>query len=66
MIHVWLIEHPCGPFAGIEGSHGEGCDHGHGDHGDHGDDEAEPEPQAATATEPDVPVGHDNSDGHHD
>ncbi len=61
MIHVWMIEHPCGPFAGIEGSHGEGCDHGHGDHGGE-----EAEPQAATAGEPDVPDGHDNSDGHHD
>jgi hypothetical protein len=31
MLHVWLPnqEHPCGPFAGIEGSHGGGCDHGH-------------------------------------
>lgn len=24
MLHVWLTEHPCGPFAGIEG-HGAGC-----------------------------------------
>jgi len=27
MLHVWMIDHPCGPFAGIEGSHGSGCDH---------------------------------------
>lgn len=27
MLHVWVTEHPCGPFAGIEGDHGEGCDH---------------------------------------
>lgn len=26
MLHVWVDEHPCGPFAGIEGSHGSGCD----------------------------------------
>jgi len=25
MLHVWMTEHPCGPFAGIEGSHGSGC-----------------------------------------
>ncbi len=31
MLHVWVIEHECGPFAGIEGSHGSGCgsDHDH-------------------------------------
>lgn len=30
MMHVWIIDHPCGPFAGIEGSHGAGCAaHGH-------------------------------------
>jgi hypothetical protein len=37
MLHVWLVDHPCGPFAGIEGngplgavsSHGGGCGHGH-------------------------------------
>ncbi|HET7719957.1 MAG TPA: hypothetical protein VFK43_08325, partial [Acidimicrobiales bacterium] len=29
MLHVWLADHPCGPFAGIEG-HGGGCAHGHG------------------------------------
>jgi len=30
MLHVWLQDHPCGPFAGIEGSHGSGCgDHDH-------------------------------------
>lgn len=29
MLHVWLRPHPCGPFAGIEGSHGAGCTHGH-------------------------------------
>ena len=28
MLHVWLGDHPCGPFAGIEG-HGGGCTHGH-------------------------------------
>ncbi|HEX4902700.1 MAG TPA: hypothetical protein VFV42_07815 [Acidimicrobiales bacterium] len=31
MLHVWVTEHPCGPFAGIEGSHGSGCAHGHDD-----------------------------------
>jgi hypothetical protein len=31
MLHVWLIPHECGPFAGIEGGHGDGCDHDHGD-----------------------------------
>ena len=31
MLHVWMIEHECGLFAGIEGSHGSGCDHAHGD-----------------------------------
>ena len=29
MMHVWVTEHPCGPFAGIEGSHGDGCAHDH-------------------------------------
>jgi hypothetical protein len=29
MLHVWLVEHPCGPFAGIEGSHGSSCTHDH-------------------------------------
>ena len=29
MLHVWVTEHPCGPFAGIEGSHGSGCSHDH-------------------------------------
>jgi hypothetical protein len=29
MLHVWVVDHPCGPFAGIEGSHGEGCHHDH-------------------------------------
>ena len=37
MLHVWVTEHECGPFAGIEGGnlpggiggHGEGCDHSH-------------------------------------
>lgn len=28
MIHVWVMDHECGPFAGIEGSHGSGCSHG--------------------------------------
>ena len=27
MLHVWLVDHPCGPFAGIEGQHGTGCAH---------------------------------------
>lgn len=26
MLHVWMVEHPCGPFAGIDG-HGGGCGH---------------------------------------
>ncbi|WP_436794125.1 hypothetical protein [Actinospongicola halichondriae] len=38
MIHVWLMEHECGPFAGIEGSHGSGCSHG--DHGADAPDDA--------------------------
>ena len=25
MLHVWLVPHPCGPFAGIEGHGGAGC-----------------------------------------
>lgn len=25
MLHVWLREQPCGPFAGIEGTHGDAC-----------------------------------------
>jgi hypothetical protein len=29
MLHVWMQPHPCGPFAGIEGTHGEGCGHAH-------------------------------------
>ena len=29
MLHVWIVEHPCGPFAGIDGSHGTGCVHEH-------------------------------------
>jgi hypothetical protein len=28
MLHVWLEDTPCGPFAGIEG-HGGSCDHAH-------------------------------------
>ncbi|MGY6499781.1 MAG: hypothetical protein ACXIVQ_02630 [Acidimicrobiales bacterium] len=28
MLHVWMVPHPCGPFAGLEG-HGEGCGHDH-------------------------------------
>lgn len=28
MLHVWLEDTPCGPFAGAEG-HGGDCDHGH-------------------------------------
>jgi hypothetical protein len=30
MLHVWMIPHRCGPFAGIEsGGHGDGCGHDH-------------------------------------
>jgi hypothetical protein len=29
MLHVWLTPQPCGPFSGIEGTHGEACAHGH-------------------------------------
>jgi hypothetical protein len=29
MLHVWLQPQPCGPFAGIEGTHGEACAHSH-------------------------------------
>jgi hypothetical protein len=29
MMHVWLADTPCGPFAGIEGHGGAGCDHTH-------------------------------------
>ena len=29
MMHVWLENTPCGPFAGIEGHGGAGCDHTH-------------------------------------
>lgn len=30
MLHVWLDDHGCGPFSGIEGHGGEGgCDHSH-------------------------------------
>lgn len=29
MLHVWLVPRPCGPFSGIEGSHGDGCAHAH-------------------------------------
>jgi hypothetical protein len=29
MLHVWMVAHPCGPFAGIEGAHGSGCGHDH-------------------------------------
>jgi hypothetical protein len=28
MMHVWIVEHPCGPFAAIEG-HGDVCDAAH-------------------------------------
>lgn len=31
MLHVWMINNECGPFAGIEGSHGSGCAHSHDD-----------------------------------
>lgn len=27
MLHVWVTDSGCGPFAGIEGSHGSGCGH---------------------------------------
>ena len=29
MMHVWLENTPCGPFAGIEGHGGAGCEHTH-------------------------------------
>jgi hypothetical protein len=29
MLHVWMTDNPCGPFAGLEGSHGSGCSHDH-------------------------------------
>jgi hypothetical protein len=29
MMHVWLEDTPCGPFAGIEGHGGAGCEHSH-------------------------------------
>jgi hypothetical protein len=29
MIHVWLTPQPCGPFSGIEGTHGSSCTHEH-------------------------------------
>ena len=29
MLHVWLEPQPCGPFAGIEGTHGSACGHTH-------------------------------------
>jgi hypothetical protein len=29
MMHVWLVEHPCGPFAGLEGHGGDCRQHGH-------------------------------------
>lgn len=28
MLHVWVVDNPCGPFAGLEG-HGTGCAHTH-------------------------------------
>lgn len=28
MLHVWVVDNPCGPFAGLEG-HGDGCAHSH-------------------------------------
>jgi hypothetical protein len=33
MLHVWITDHPCGPFAGLEG-HGGSCvqDHDHDSH----------------------------------
>ena len=33
MLHVWMIPHRCGPFAGIEGRHGSGCEHSHSEGG---------------------------------
>jgi hypothetical protein len=27
MLHVWMVDHECGPFAGLEGAHGSGCAH---------------------------------------
>jgi hypothetical protein len=30
MLHVWMLPHECGPFAGLEGAHGSGCAHGAG------------------------------------
>ncbi|MGK2928992.1 MAG: hypothetical protein ACSLFO_05380, partial [Acidimicrobiales bacterium] len=29
MLHVWVVDHECGRFSGLEGSHGEGCNHDH-------------------------------------
>jgi hypothetical protein len=29
MLHVWLTPQPCGPFSGIEGTHGSACGHAH-------------------------------------
>jgi hypothetical protein len=29
MMHVWLVPHPCGPFAGLEGHGGSCSQHGH-------------------------------------
>jgi hypothetical protein len=29
MLHVWLDPQPCGPFSGIEGTHGDACAHSH-------------------------------------
>jgi hypothetical protein len=36
MLHVWMTENPCGPFAGLEGHGGGGDDCGH-DHAEGGD-----------------------------
>ena len=29
MLHVWVEDTPCGPFSGIEGHGGAGCEHTH-------------------------------------
>ncbi len=52
MIHVWMMEHECGPFAGIEGSHGSGCSHGDHD-ADAPQDEAAADGAAADDGHPD-------------
>jgi hypothetical protein len=44
MLHVWMIDHPCGPFSGLEG-HGGDCTHSHG-----GETEVNAATEAATGT----------------